>query len=87
MHLDDVGQFFDRIQDTGRCFAMNESDMCDIGVIAKIIVYIFNWYLLCFFKSQHVVVEMVIFCNVAHTVAIGSVATNQEFVFRGDGGA
>ena len=42
MHLDDVGQFFDRIQDTGRCFAMNESDMCDIGVIAKIIVYIFN---------------------------------------------
>ena len=87
MHFDDVSQFFDRIQDTGCCLAMHESNMSDVGIIAKIVVYVFNRHLLCFFKSQHIVVEVIIFCNVAHAVAISSVAANQKFVFRGDSSA
>ena len=77
MHLDDVRQFFDRIQNAGSRFTMHEGNMSHIRVVAQIVIDIFYRYLLRFFKSQHIVVEMIIFGNVSHAVSVCSIAANQ----------
>ena len=87
MHFDNVGQLFDRVQNSRSRFTMYKSHMSDIGIIAQIVVYIFHRYLLCFFKSKHIIIEVIIFGNITHAVSVSAVAANQKFVFRSDSGA
>ena len=85
MHFDDVSEFFDGIQNPGSGFTMHKGNVGDIGIVAQVVVNVFYGYLLCLFKGEHIIVEVIIFGDITHTVAVGSVATNQKFVFRGDG--
>ena len=84
MHLDDVSQFLDRVQNAGSRFTMHEGNMSHIRVVAQIVIDILYRHLFRFFESQHIIVEMIIFGNVSHAVSVCSVAANQEFIFGSD---
>ena len=85
MHFHDMRQLFQRIQDTGSRFAVNESHVSNVWVIAQVIVYIVYRYLFRFFKSKEIIVDMIIFGNISHTVTISTITANQKFIVLSDG--
>jgi len=77
MHFYHMRKFFYRIENTGSSFAMYKSHMRNIRIITQIVIHILHRNLFRFLKGKHVIIQMIIFGNVPHTIAICAITANQ----------